>query len=182
MPDLPPRLHVTRALLAVLADAGMDGVSVRRVAARAGLSIGAVQHHFATKAAMLAAAAAVLHAADEERDLPAAPRERLAALLDARIPASSVDPLARVWLALAGHAAVDDATNDAIVGLASNRRRQLAETLDACGASTAAARRGATELNALADGLAVQVVSERGALPPAIAREVLRARAAALTP
>lgn len=40
----------------LLVEDGFEGVSVRRVATRAGVSIGAVQHHFRTKEAMLAAA------------------------------------------------------------------------------------------------------------------------------
>ena len=43
-------------MTSVLVAEGFEGVSVRKVAARAGVSIGAVQHHFPTKDAMLAAA------------------------------------------------------------------------------------------------------------------------------
>lgn len=45
------------AVVRVLVRDGLDGLSVRRVAAEAGVSIGAVQHHFATKDALLVAAA-----------------------------------------------------------------------------------------------------------------------------
>lgn len=40
---------VMDAVVRVLVRDGLDGLSVRRVAAEAGISIGAVQHHFATK-------------------------------------------------------------------------------------------------------------------------------------
>lgn len=48
---------VLDAVVRVLVRDGLDGLSVRRVAAEAGVSIGAVQYHFATKDALLVAAA-----------------------------------------------------------------------------------------------------------------------------
>lgn len=48
---------VMDAVVQVLVRDGLDGLSVRRVAAEAGVSIGAVQYHFATKDALLVAAA-----------------------------------------------------------------------------------------------------------------------------
>lgn len=45
------------AVVRVLVRDGLDNLSVRRVAAEAGVSIGAVQYHFATKDALLIAAA-----------------------------------------------------------------------------------------------------------------------------
>ncbi len=48
---------VMDAVVRVLVRDGLDGLSVRRVATEAGVSIGAVQHHFRTKDALLVAAA-----------------------------------------------------------------------------------------------------------------------------
>lgn len=48
---------IIQAVVRVLVRDGLDGLSVRRVAAEAGVSIGAVQHHFATKDSLLIAAA-----------------------------------------------------------------------------------------------------------------------------
>jgi len=48
---------VLDAAVRVLVAEGLDTLSVRRVATEAGVSIGAVQHHFATKDALLVAAA-----------------------------------------------------------------------------------------------------------------------------
>lgn len=45
------------AVVRVLVRDGLDGLSVRKVAGEAGLSIGAVQHHFDTRDALLVAAA-----------------------------------------------------------------------------------------------------------------------------
>ncbi|WP_221585984.1 TetR/AcrR family transcriptional regulator [Microbacterium sp. G2-8] len=181
MADLAPRDHAMRAVLAVVADEGMEGLSVRRVGARAGLSIGAVQHHFPTKAAMVAAVMdIVVAAAEEQLDAAreeASPRDGLGIAIDARVPASSVDVLTRVWMAFAAHAAVDDATNDAFVSFTSRQRTVLAELLVAAGAPEGSARESATELLALCDGLALQVVAERGAMPPEVARRIAHARA-----
>ncbi len=48
---------ILAAVVRVLVRDGLDGLSVRRAAAEAGVSIGAVQHHFATKDSLLVAAA-----------------------------------------------------------------------------------------------------------------------------
>lgn len=47
---------ITEAILAIVADQGLDHATVREVARVAGVSIGTVQHHFPTKDAMLAGA------------------------------------------------------------------------------------------------------------------------------
>lgn len=49
--------RIVIAVVRVLVRDGLDGLSVRRVAAEAAVSIGAVQHHFPTKDALLVAAA-----------------------------------------------------------------------------------------------------------------------------
>lgn len=66
------RAHLAAVFIGLLADGGMEAVSVRSVAARAGVSIGTVQHYFPTKAAML------LHA-----------REAVSAALEARVEAAT---------------------------------------------------------------------------------------------
>lgn len=50
------RDEVARALCRVVADRGVEGVSVREVAAEAGVAPGTVQYHFPTRTAMLAGA------------------------------------------------------------------------------------------------------------------------------
>ena len=47
------RARLTEVLLAVVSEVGLEGASIRAVAARAGVSIGTVQHYFATKDDML---------------------------------------------------------------------------------------------------------------------------------
>jgi AcrR family transcriptional regulator len=48
------RRHIVEALLHIAGTAGLDAVSLREVAQQAGVSMGAVQHYFATKEEMLA--------------------------------------------------------------------------------------------------------------------------------
>ena len=48
------RAHIVEALLAIVGQRGIDAVSLREVAQEAGVSMGAVQHYFATKDEMLA--------------------------------------------------------------------------------------------------------------------------------
>jgi AcrR family transcriptional regulator len=52
----PREAALTDALLRIVGERGLDGVSVREVASAGGVSIGTVQHYFATKDDMLAAA------------------------------------------------------------------------------------------------------------------------------
>ncbi|WZH35809.1 MAG: TetR family transcriptional regulator C-terminal domain-containing protein [Microbacterium enclense] len=47
------REAITEAVLRVLSTGGTDDLSVRKVAAEAGVSVGAVQHHFPTRAALI---------------------------------------------------------------------------------------------------------------------------------
>ncbi|MCP2338933.1 TetR/AcrR family transcriptional regulator [Actinomadura rupiterrae] len=86
------RSEATRAALldactASLIEHGWSGTSARGVAERAGVSQGAQQHHFPTKAALVAAALeriarGLIEASREEPDLTLPPRERAARLLD----------------------------------------------------------------------------------------------------
>lgn len=54
------RSRILEAIVDVIADEGIERASVRAVAQRAGVSIGAVQHHFRTKAQMLEGAMSFL--------------------------------------------------------------------------------------------------------------------------
>ena len=55
-PALTSRDDLTDALIRVVVAAGLDAVSIRTVAREAGVSIGTVQYHFATKDDLLLAA------------------------------------------------------------------------------------------------------------------------------
>lgn len=168
------------AMIELIAESGFEALSVRAVAARAGASAGAVQHHFPSKDAMLAAAmdAIATLAAARETQLEAIddPADRLHALVDLLIPADPAAPVTRVWLAYAARAAVDEGIRTGYRRLWSRPRAELRLLLAAAGGSPEEAETAAVELLALLDGLAVSVVAEGGAIDPATARAVARRR------
>ena len=154
---------VDRLLVAVtdlLVAEGYEGVSVRKVAAAAGVSLGAVQHHFPTKDAMLTAAmeratrqfqARLTGRVDPGSDAATALRAVADELL-------AVDPAARaasgLWVVQLARSAVDPATaarhgaewqqvEDLLAELLAGARPDL---------DPAAVRRGAGSLLALVDG------------------------------
>jgi len=166
----PRAAALTEALLGIVADRGLEHVSVREVAAAAGVSIGTVQHHFPTKDAMLTAAfeevvrrirgriAAVPLGADVRHNLSAVLQELLP--LDRR-RAREV----RIQIAFAARAATSS-------GLAEMQRAVLAELNDglqqafalAWGeqATPARCRHAAQAAAAATDGLALHAVSSGG--------------------
>lgn len=81
---------ITEALLRIVAERGLEQVSVREVAAAADVSIGTVQHYFPTKEAMLAAAYDEVIARIRSRlqavRLGADVRQNLAAVLTELLP------------------------------------------------------------------------------------------------
>ncbi|PPF22307.1 TetR/AcrR family transcriptional regulator, partial [Rathayibacter sp. AY1A7] len=86
MPDRrESRSDILSAVVAVLSTRGAEHLSIRTVAAEAGVSVGAVQHHFPTKQALLAGAMARV----EERF-----RERMRSRLEAE---SSAEVRLRVF-------------------------------------------------------------------------------------
>jgi AcrR family transcriptional regulator len=178
----PTKDVLTDALLDITAQHGLEQVSVRQVAAAAGVSIGTVQHHFPTKDAMVTAAftevvrrirervAGVALGPDVHRNLTAVLRELLP--LDER-RATEV----RIQVAFAARAATTPSLATLQAGI-------LAEVGEAIAGAIARAGRGAVppeEARALArialaavDGLALHAVSsgswDRTALTDALDR------------
>jgi AcrR family transcriptional regulator len=105
--------HVLDALVEVVATGGIAAMSVRAVAAAAGVSIAQVQYYFRTKDELVAAA--YRHVADQLKqrvrvvDLSGAPRDALRRVLHVWLPLDEVRARhARVWLAFAAAAPVSD--------------------------------------------------------------------------
>jgi AcrR family transcriptional regulator len=166
----PRKADLTEALLRIVAERGLDQVSVREVASAAGVSIGTVQHYFPTKDEMLTAAFAevvrrvrvrldsVELGDDVRRNLSTVLREFLP--LDARRAEE-----ARIMSAFAARAATSPA-------LAKIQREVLGEIHDALSEAFARAANGridAAETKlaahlaiAAADGLALHAVSAPG--------------------
>jgi AcrR family transcriptional regulator len=87
----PPQISaddLTDALIRVVVERGLDAVSIRTVAREAGVSIGAVQHHFATKDDLLLAAytRAIDQVVARAASLPDEPHAYVRALLRELLP------------------------------------------------------------------------------------------------
>jgi len=169
--------ELTDVLLSITATRGLDQVSVREVAAAAGVSIGTVQHYFATKDEMLVFAFRQVVERTRARvagiDAGAGPRQALGAALRELLPLDQ-PRLAecRVYLAFAARAATAPA-------LAAVQRETLSaiyvELEQALGAA-ATAQNGRPALDtglearlllAVADGLMFDAVSAPGTLTTA---------------
>lgn len=162
---------VLDAAVACIAETGLDATSIRQVAARASVSIGAVQHHYPTKDALLAAAMAHLERTYRQRLAlstgdAATPDELLRRTVHALVPDGEDDRRATaLWVAFVARAAVHPPTavehrrlwqraEDAVAELVA------AALLEAGPAPSADAREAAAGLLALADGLSVAVLLE----------------------
>lgn len=170
-----PYARMVDAVLRVLATHGFEGVSVRRVAALAGVSIGAVQHHFPTKDAMLGAAMDLV-AARFQQHLSEAITDDMTA--EAKLEALALSLLGVddrdvtvTWLLRLARAAVDEATAErhradwqAVADLLT---RQIAAAAPDVDAPVAAA-----ELLALLDGLACSVAVEPARVPAELAKSI----------
>lgn len=156
---------LTEALFEVSADSGLDAATVRVVAARAGVSIGAVQHHFATKDQMYVAAFAALVARVRARigrvDLSAPLPGRLRAVLAELLPLD--EERTREARVMAGFA-VRAATSPSLATIQAAQLAEIrAELAAALGDHDHAEQRAAVLLAAV-DGLALHAVSSGGAL------------------
>ncbi|PPK94624.1 AcrR family transcriptional regulator [Kineococcus xinjiangensis] len=181
-----PSEHLLDALVAIVADRGLEGVSIRQVADRAGVSIGAVQHHFPTKNALLLAAmehVSTRFRAELQQRLSAAPSPggalRILALLlagaDGAPRASTV-----VWLSFAAHAAVDEQVAEVHRREWASLERFLADLVAAGAPHRTDPAGDAAALLALLDGLAVAVALEPQRMPPARAERLVDAWLAGL--
>ncbi|ALJ20866.1 TetR/AcrR family transcriptional regulator [Microbacterium sp. No. 7] len=173
------RRQIAAALLRVVARDGLEAVSLRHVAAEAGVTAGMVQHYFPSKVAMTGFAMRAASARYEERieerlgrlgDDPA-PRQVLGVLLGALLPADAAEEDdARVALAFQAFAATHP---EAAVHLEEGNallREHLAALLRATGCAGDPLP-AATGLLAAAEGLGVHMLSSR--LPAAQARAAL---------
>jgi AcrR family transcriptional regulator len=168
------RSALTDVLLSITATRGLDQVSVREVAAAAGVSIGTVQHYFATKDEMLVFAFRQVTERTQERvagiDPGTGPRQALGAALRELLPLDqSRMAECRVYIAFAARAAT-------CPSLAAVQRETLgaiyAELERALHTAAAAPNQGPTLdtalearlLLAVVDGLMFDAVSAPGTL------------------
>ncbi|OYN88851.1 TetR/AcrR family transcriptional regulator [Parenemella sanctibonifatiensis] len=153
------RTEIAYGVIAVMAERGLAAVSLRSVAAAAGISMGRVQHYFATKAELVQHACAMIleraHARFDEAG--GSPREQLRDLLTMGLPSSEQDRTgAAVWYAFIGAAATDPALAAIIRegwdGMQESARRLLVEA--GVPDPTVAAR----ALTAISDGLVLRIL------------------------
>ena len=158
---------LTEAVMAIVAEHGLDGVSVREVAAAADVSIGTVQHYFPTKERLLAAA--YTEAVRRIRDrldalrLGPDPRANLARVLRQLLPLDERRRTeTRVYVAFAAGAAASPTLAEIQKDILAELHVALSEAFaltwrDA--ASTHRCRLAAHAVIALVDGLALHAVT-----------------------
>lgn len=167
------RLNIIYAVWYQIAHHGLETVTVRQVAAQAGVSVGQVQHYFPTKDGLISGACqAMVQMAEAQYRQDAEPEPRAAALrlLTQGLPHSESSRVAfAVWHSFAARSFADAAIAALIRETKAGFRRELAalllEARPELGAD--AATDGARTLQALADGLGLAVFAEDGELAQA---------------
>ncbi len=159
------RRELAEAAWRVILREGIEGVSVRNVAAEAGWSVGALRYYFGTKEELLAGAARLVVervvGRFERGRYEGTPREAVRRMLCEVLPLDDERRVeARVWLAFAAHSLVDprvaeehELVFDGIRGLCRLIVRRLSE--DGLLVSGLGEEEEAARLHALLDGLAV---------------------------
>ncbi|WGW10624.1 TetR family transcriptional regulator C-terminal domain-containing protein [Saxibacter everestensis] len=154
---------LTEHVIGLISDSGLEALSVRSVASRASVSIGAVQHHFPTKAAMLRAALRTVAERSAARYSQAGFAEdarcRLMGLLELLIPSGVDDVSARVWVAFSARALTDPEIGEVYRDVWSRLHTAIAGLIMECDADMGGADRRATTVLALADGLTIDVLA-----------------------
>jgi AcrR family transcriptional regulator len=184
------RRELADAVCRVIAREGVETVSLRLIAVEAGWSIGSMRYYFATKAELLAFA--LRHVADRiaerlgRRALAGRPLERLQAVLAELLP---LDRERReehlVWLAFVARASVDTSLAGQAQDVWNQVHSPLVELLrQAVSAGDLPAEldpdHEATRLQALVDGLAVQLVAAPDGVTPAVATAIVQEAMTAL--
>jgi TetR/AcrR family transcriptional repressor of bet genes len=162
------REALIHATLRCLKKYGHEGVSVRRISAAAGVSIGLINHHFPSKSGLVAVTyetlALSLQASirAQAENHAASPRERLSGFFRASFAPDIIDPqLFNVWLvfwSMVTHAPEIRAVHDRTYGEYRAMLESLLGDLPASGAAPPfKLRPAAIALAALLDGLWVEL-------------------------
>src|SRR5580692_1828428 len=162
------REALVEATLRCLKQYGHEGVSVRRISAAAGVSIGLINHHFPSKSGLVAEAYETLALSlqdsikSQSDDRAAAPRERLSGFFRASFAPELLDPeLFNVWLvfwSMVAHSPEIRAVHDRTYGkYRSTLESMLGQLADSAEAPPFKLRQAAIALSALLDGLWVEL-------------------------
>lgn len=182
------RDELRRTMFEIVAREGLDRLTVREVAAAAGVAIGTIQHYFASKDAMLQAAFEEVVRRTRDRlqsvRLGPDPRRNLEAVLGELLPLDEArSDEARVQLAFSARAAVAPALAAQQEQILAEIRDGLSEAFVAAGQSARRAAVSAQIALATVDGLAQHAASTPATsdwLPPALQRKALRSALDAL--
>lgn len=173
------RAQLVEAVFRIVRRDGIEHVSVRAVAAEAGLSMGALRHYFATQAELLAFSLAEVERRIRERlsslDLSGEPTqlvERVLSLLVPMTPQSRVEH--EIWFAFVGKAVSDPALAELNEEVYDQLRQLLADVLPLVLRPDADADLEVERLYALVDGLALHAVMRPSLWPPERLSAVLR--------
>ncbi len=185
--------RILQATVSALARDGLDGLSIRRVAAEAGVSIGGVQHHYGSRNALLVGASEFITEQFKERAArlsgsPAEDRSVEAFIafcqllanaesdsLNERGPAPSI-----VWLWYAAQATRPGPVAEAFTAAWAETERYLQGRL-AILFPTCDPRQEAGYLLSLLDGLAVARATDSARMPPERARAIIQRHVTRLT-
>jgi TetR/AcrR family transcriptional regulator, transcriptional repressor of bet genes len=167
-PPAVRREALIEATLSCLKKYGHEGVSVRRISAAAGVSIGLINHHFPNKSGLIAETyeTLALSLQDELRcraqNRSAAPRERLSGFFRASFAPELLDPqLFNVWVvfwSMVAHSREIREVHDRTYGkYRSMLESLLGELVKSGAAPKLKLRSAAIALSALLDGLWVEL-------------------------
>ncbi|NRG40010.1 TetR family transcriptional regulator [Rathayibacter sp. VKM Ac-2804] len=183
------RSDILSAVVTVLSTRGADQLSIRTVAAEAGVSVGAVQHHFPTKQALLTGAMARV----EERfrlrlqarfEQEPSPEARLRVFCEAIACVEDADVAdAVVWTAFASRAGTDPEIRALHTAAWSHTEDVVLELLRAARPSASLSPDDAALLLAVLDGIAVARAAEQSPrLSPTRARALITRTLTLLAP
>ena len=174
------RTLLADALMRVAAQRGLEDVSLRHVAAKAGVTAGMVQHYFRTKDEMMVFALGALRERVEQRlaadPLPdyARPRQQVEALLVQLLPLDTERELeAHVSLAFQAYAAVKPDIGEDLRADTAGMREGLAGLVAAAGAVAIDPALAAVALLSLVEGLSLHTLGQH--ITPDEALAALRA-------
>ena len=154
------RREIAQAVWAVIAERGIEGVTLRSVASEAGVSVGRIQHYHASREELvrdscrelLKAATQQFEAADD-----ATPVERLRRLVLGRIPTTPEFAIGTsIWLAYEAKSVDDPVIAELVQQGYAGGVREATALLSECGVAEPPAV--ALRLMATAEGLAIRVL------------------------
>lgn len=167
------RREIAQAVWAVIAERGIEGVTLRSVAAEAGVSVGRIQHYYASREELVRDSCRELLKAATQRFEAAGDAtlvERLRRLVLGRIPTTPEFAVGTsIWLAYEAKSVDDPVIAELVQQGHAEGVREAVALLDECG--VAEASDVALHLMATAEGLAVRVLV--GGLGPRTATELL---------